>query len=142
MDPIAALAPDTTRYTDTAVSGETGYTYRVRAVNQGGASGWSNEASGTTGLGAPAGLQVRNSSPLFVFLAWQESNQGETGLELEVRRGDGDWLPLLTLPGNSTSYLDHTVSEGTMYTYRVRSIGPGGPSEWSNEVSVTPRRLQ
>ncbi len=50
---IARVDPDTTRYSDTEVEGESSYTYRVIAYNQYGNSGYSNEA-GTARPGSPA----------------------------------------------------------------------------------------
>jgi streptogramin lyase len=45
---IAVLGPSTSRYADTGLRPNTTYTYRARAINYGGASDWTNEASGTT----------------------------------------------------------------------------------------------
>jgi hypothetical protein len=45
---IATIAANAARFTDFGVSPRTRYAYRVRAVNESGASGWSNEASVTT----------------------------------------------------------------------------------------------
>jgi hypothetical protein len=46
---IAVLPPDTTSSTDTGLSPNTAYTYRVRAANDTFASAWSAEASASTG---------------------------------------------------------------------------------------------
>ncbi len=45
---IDTVGADTTSYTDTGLSAETQYSYRVRAVDAGGASAWSSQASQTT----------------------------------------------------------------------------------------------
>ena len=45
---VAALAPNTTRFTDTGLTPGTAYTYEVRAINNAGASPWSNQVTGTT----------------------------------------------------------------------------------------------
>jgi len=47
---IDTTGMDITVYTDTAISGGTTYYYQVRAYNAGGNSGYSNEASATTGM--------------------------------------------------------------------------------------------
>jgi subtilisin family serine protease len=52
---IAQLDPDTTSYADTDLEGEVSYTYRVRAYNRYGNSGYSNEA-GTAKSGGGIGL--------------------------------------------------------------------------------------
>ena len=45
---IALVAANVTRFSDFGVAPNTSYTYRVRAVNDGGSSDWSNEAGVTT----------------------------------------------------------------------------------------------
>jgi hypothetical protein len=45
---IATVAPDVTTFSDSGLTPDTTYTYRVRAVNGAGASDYSAEASGTT----------------------------------------------------------------------------------------------
>ena len=131
---IAVLTPNTTRYSDPGLAADTRYLYRLRAINNGGASAWSNEASGTTGLAAPTGLVVRNASPFLTYLEWSDPNQRETGFELYRRTGDGQWRLLAVLPAGNGAYLDFQVDAGATYTYRVRALGPQGPSGWSNEV--------
>jgi hypothetical protein len=48
---IARVEPDTTRYSDTDLAGESPYTYRVKAHNHYGNSGYSNEAAAQSGGG-------------------------------------------------------------------------------------------
>jgi len=45
---VAVLGPNVTTFSDTSVSASTTYTYRVRAINNGGASAWSDEMTVTT----------------------------------------------------------------------------------------------
>jgi probable HAF family extracellular repeat protein len=134
---IAVLAPNITRYADRGLSPETSYTYRVRAIGLGGASAWSNEAAGTTPLAPPTGLMVRNGAPYLVYLEWTDNSRTETGFELYRRQGDGAWRLLATLPANNPAYFDFILEAGATYTYRVRTLGPAGPSGWSNEVRWT-----
>jgi glycosidase len=49
---IATIAANTTSYSDSGLSANTTYYYRIKAVNSAGSSAWSNEANATTG--APA----------------------------------------------------------------------------------------
>jgi hypothetical protein len=134
---IAVLAPNITRYADSGLTPETSYTYRVRAIGLGGASAWSNEATGTTPLALPTGLMVRNGAPYLVYLEWTDNSGSETGFELYRREGHGGWRLLATLPANGAAYFDFALFPGTAHTYRVRAIGPMGPSAWSNEARWT-----
>jgi predicted phage tail protein len=134
---IAVLAPGSTWDTDASVATEALYTYRVRAVNQGGASAWSNEATGMPGLAAPTGLVLRNGAPTLAYLEWRDNSGRETGFELYRRQGEGEWRLLGTLPANQAAYFDFALEAGAAYTYRVRAVGSGGPSGWSNEARWT-----
>jgi hypothetical protein len=137
---IAVTAPNVIRYSDTSASPETQYTYRLRAVNQGGASPWTPEVTATTPMPAPGLLYVRNGAPEFAFLEWGDTTTSETGFELYRKMDDGSFVLLATLPANNTWYMDYTLQPGTVHTYRVRAIGPNGPSGWSNEARwATPR---
>jgi regulation of enolase protein 1 (concanavalin A-like superfamily) len=50
---VATTGPDVPRYADNTVAAGTTYYYRVRAVNAGGASGYTNVASATTATATP-----------------------------------------------------------------------------------------
>src|SRR5947208_14020769 len=66
---VAALAADTTRFSDTGLTPGTPYTYEVRAINDAGASAWSNQA--TVALvppAAPPNLAVSSCSAAAVPL--------------------------------------------------------------------------
>jgi len=57
---VATLAANSTTHTDSGLNGSTTYYYRVRAVNAGGESAYSNVASATTDAGsAPVTLDMR-----------------------------------------------------------------------------------
>jgi hypothetical protein len=134
---IAVLPPNSTHYADTAVAPETADAYRVRSIGQGGASAWSNEASGSAGLAAPTGLMVRNGAPTLVYLEWHDPSQTESGFELYRRQGAGEWQFHALLPANETTFLGFALVTGTVYHYRVRAVGGNGPSTWSNETRWT-----
>jgi hypothetical protein len=38
---------------------------------------------------------------------------------------------------NRPGYLDYMIQPNTTYVYRVRALGPDGPSAWSNELRWT-----
>jgi Fibronectin type III domain/FlgD Ig-like domain len=56
-NPSISLPANTTAYSDPTASPSTTYTYRVRAFNGGGNSGWSNEASATTPNSPPPSIE-------------------------------------------------------------------------------------
>jgi hypothetical protein len=88
-------------------------------------------------LAAPTGLIARNGARSLVYLEWSNHSSRETGFELQRRQGDGAWQLPATMPATQTRYFDFALVPGTSYLHRVRAVGKGGPSAWSNEVSWT-----
>ena len=94
---------------------------------------------------APANLQgvshpaTRSEPYNSINLTWQNTSPATRGYELERSlAGSGAWTRLaLTPPGTATNHTDTTVGVGITYEYRVRAVGIGGNSPWSNVVTVT-----
>lgn len=94
---------------------------------------------------APANLQgiVHNATRMEPFnsinLTWENTSTLTHSYELERRETGGTTWTLLTLtpPGTATNHTDTTVGVGIAYEYRVRAVGLGGSSPWSNVVTIT-----
>jgi hypothetical protein len=69
--------------------------------------------------------------------SWRDNSSDETTVEVWRRIGTGSDTRLAVLPPNATIHIDDSVGPGATYTYRVRVIGPGGASDWSNEATWT-----
>ncbi len=93
---------------------------------------------------APANLQgvthpgTRMEPYNAINLTWENTSVLTRGYELERSvSGAGSWTLLsLTPPGTGTNHTDTTVVAGVTYDYRVRAVGLGGASAWSNMVTV------
>jgi len=74
-----------------------------------------------------------------IDLGWTNTSSLTRSYELERRAvGAPDWtLLVLTPPGFATSHTDTTVGVGITYDYRVRAVGLGGNSPWSNHARIT-----
>ncbi len=74
-----------------------------------------------------------------INLTWENTSPLTQGYELERREtGTGYWIQLaLTPPGTATHHTDTAISLGVTYDYRVRAVGLGGPSPWSDMITVT-----
>ena len=120
-----------TTYTHRNLNPGTPHKYKVRAKNAGGAGNWSAEITKSTLPGSPDIPQNLNTIPLStsVTVTWNNV-PGATGYDIEV---DG----VLVNNGPSTSYIHNSLAPGTHHSYRVRSINPGGKSEWSSYVNTT-----
>jgi probable HAF family extracellular repeat protein len=90
---------------------------------------------------APTTLAATAVSPTQVNLSWTDPPAPrvpggvETSVEIQ-RKSTGDWAQIAQPSSSSSSYADSSLGGGTHFTYRVRAVGPGGPSAWSNEASV------
>ena len=132
-------------YTDDTVEPEKRYVYRVKAVNQHGASTWSDFVRADTPAApdpadlAPSGLEVSLVENR-VTLTWDapaSDAASVTGYEILRRRPNDGEAALTTLvadTGNAeTGYTDDTANEpGVRYTYRVKALRDGEQSKVSN----------
>jgi hypothetical protein len=71
-------------------------------------------------------------------LNWEDNADNETGFELERSVGSNANFELLTtLPPDSISFLDTTLSPLSNYYYRVRAVSANATSDYSNEVVLS-----
>ena len=134
---LTNVSANVTSYPNTSCSASTTYTYRVRAYNSGGSSGWTNEASDITFPAAPSSLTATAVSSTQIDLQWTDNSSDETGFRIERKVGAGSFEFLTNVSANATSHSDTSCSASTTYTYRVRAYSGGGDSAWSNEASDT-----
>ncbi|MGA2138961.1 MAG: fibronectin type III domain-containing protein [Verrucomicrobiia bacterium] len=141
---IATVGANVTTYSDTGLSINTKYWYRVRAYNTGGNSDYSNQASATTLPllpAAPSGLTATTVSSNQINLSWTDNANNEDGFMIE-RAPDsggspGTWAQIATVSANVTNYSDAGLTPLTTYWYRVRAHNAGGNSDYSDPASAT-----
>jgi uncharacterized protein YjdB/fibronectin type 3 domain-containing protein len=136
---IGTVGANVTSFSSTGLSANTTYCYRVRAFNDAGNSGFSNESCATT-LGppnAPSNLQASAASSSQINLTWNDNSNNETQFRIERRIGGGAYVFLMNKAAGSTSHSDAGLSANTTYTYRVRAENSFGNSAFSNEASAT-----
>lgn len=86
----------------------------------------------------PSDLKV-NTVSSGVSLQWTDRATGEDGYRLERRVGSGSYSTIATLPANSGSYNDSSLTDGLSYYYRIRAYNDIAESNLANEVvAITP----
>ncbi len=131
---------DSAAYSDELLNERTTYTYRVKARNSLGDSGYTNESTATPLLATPGNATAVAASPTLVNISWTDLSNFETGYRVERKTGTGGSFAVIAdLPASSNGLSDNTVSAGTFYSYRVQAVDIVTPtnSAYSNEASVT-----
>jgi tripartite motif-containing protein 71 len=139
---VTQVAGNTTSFSDTGLAANMTYTYRVRAVNSAGNSGYSNTASATTlpiAPAAPAGLVATAFSSTQINLNWTDASDNETGFIVERCQGDcgSGFAVIASVAADTTVFSDSGLIAETSYTYRVYAANAGGNSDYSNSASAT-----
>ena len=121
------------------------HTFAVRAVNDGGASGPSNQASETPAAAASPPLKPRNFSAVQtgageVRLEWERSADPLTIVRFEYTDNAGEnenWKEAVGSHSTTVSYTVSDLTVGTTYTFAVRAVNSAGEGVSSDPWSVT-----
>ncbi|HVR95942.1 MAG TPA: fibronectin type III domain-containing protein [Thermoanaerobaculia bacterium] len=139
---IRVLAANATGVRITGLTAGGSYTFRVRAANAAGFSGYSNTATVTTprptstAPAAPNTLTAQALSSTEVQLNWRDNSTNEASFRIE-RLVNGLWVEIASVGGNTTSALVSALQGGASYSFRVRAANSVGYSAYSNTVAVT-----
>ncbi len=131
----------TTTFLDTGLTPNRSYSYRLRAFNNTGVSGYSSPTTSQTPEILP--LQPFNltavsdpQSVSVIQLTWHDMSNNETGFKVERSLDSlANWVQI-SQPVMS-SYRDSGLVSGTKYYYRVRAYNSIGNSPFSNIASAT-----
>jgi len=140
---IATVGAGVQAYSNTGLTASTAYSYRVRAYNTGGDSGYSNTAIATTQAAqpptAPSGLAATVVSSSQINLQWADNSSNETGFKIERCEGSscGSFSQIATVGASVKTYSNTGLKAYTSYTYRVRAYNAGGDSGYSNTANAT-----
>ncbi|MGC2420679.1 MAG: malectin domain-containing carbohydrate-binding protein, partial [Candidatus Acidiferrales bacterium] len=140
----------TTTYSDTGLTASTTYYYLVEAVDSGGTSGPSNQASATTQAQtcaaaptAPSGLGATTISSSQINLSWTASTAG-TGCTITYSVFRSTTSGFTAGSGNqiasgltTTTYSNTGLAASTTYYYLVEGVDAAGSSAASNQASAT-----
>ncbi len=138
---VIASGVSGTSYAATSLNAGTTYYFTVKAVNAGGSSVASNQASAKTPAapapGAPAGLTATPSSSSQINLSWTAS--ATSGVTYSVYSGtsSGATTTLVASSVGGTSYAATGLTASTTYYFTVKAVSAaGGVSAASNQASA------
>lgn len=135
---IKSLSVNTISTTDGSLSPYIDYYYKVRAINESGASVYSNEISTSSIPGGPWNLQVEATGTSLVKLTWIDFASAEQGFQIERTDPSTNNFKVLAITGpNVTEYSDNSVAASSSYKYRVAFFTQTTLSGYSNEVSIS-----
>ena len=140
----------TTEYTHADLEPDTGYIYRVRALDGDVEGDWSNMAGTNTppepepegAPDAPENVSASASGQSRIEVSWSAPKGEVTGYEVEWSAdGSGSWTAADPVhSGTATGYSDTGLDAGTTRHYRVRAVNGAGSGEWSGPASATTER--
>jgi titin len=136
---IATLPKNATSFADGNLNPVTPYVYRVRAMNLGGNSGYTNEAAATTLVSpplAPGNLTGTTAGQTQINLAWADNSNNEDGFKIERKITGGEFAEIASMAANVKNYQDNGLSQDIEYVYRVRAFNAGGNSDYSGEITA------
>ena len=139
---IATTGLNVTSYSNTGLSASTSYSYRVRAYNGAGDSGYANPVTVTTPAApavptAPSTLKATAASRSQVNLDWLDRSSNEDGFRIERCQGSCvSFTEIATVGANVSTYINTGLSASTTYRYRVRAYNSAGSSSYSNVARV------
>ena len=110
------------------------YAYKVVAFNRGGTGPASNVVEAIP-LAPPSGLTA-TAGDRTITLAWQAS-PGAMAYAV-FRRTKTEHFARVGGPITTTTLVDASLTNGTLYSYRVRALTGNGGSDFSNDASTTP----
>ena len=135
---VANTTTNTNSYSNTGLSSNTLYYYRVSAINILGTGSSSSTSASITIPLPPTNIASTTVSTSQINLSWTAPSGIINGYKIE-RSTDG--VTFSTIVANTTTsattYSNSGLSSGTLYYYRVSALGSGGTSNSSSITSVT-----
>ncbi len=128
----------TTVFTDTSVTSNNGYRYKVVSYSASGLTGEAMSVPLTTPLVPPSAVAVTINGSSSVELRWRGNDANATGFRV-MRSTDGRTYSLLTTINDNTTatYTDSTITTGVSYLYQLRATTDSNASAWTTAIRAS-----
>lgn len=153
LDKVNTVGTNITTYTDTNLTRNTTYYYRIKSYSSTfGTRGWSPDTATVTTCDTapnrPQNLAITIATDTRVDLKWDSASANIAGFKVQRSSPDtSSWVTIGAASGD-TSFSDTTANPFTHYYYRVRAFSSNGAngactcdtlfySAWSNTADTT-----
>jgi large repetitive protein len=142
---IGTTAAGVNNFIDSGCNASTTYWYKVRAIGTTGESAFSAAVSATTQAlppapAAPTLLALNVGSSSVINLTWNDNSNNETVFEIyRSTNNNSNFRLITTVPGGigvQKVHIDAGLFANVRYYYKVRAVGIGGSSAYSNEANA------
>lgn len=137
---IHTTAAGVESYSNTGLTANTTYYYRIQALGTLVNSAYSNEGSAATlpAMVVPSDLVATAVSSTQINLEWSDNSTTETGFQIERSTTSGSGFSLIhTTAADVETYSDTGRTASTTYYYRIRAINLSGNTAYTAEASAT-----
>ncbi len=134
---IVTTSASASSLSDTLLTPNTTYYYKLRAINSVGGSEYTNVANAITpGIpAAPTNLSATTISTTQINLAWTDASSNETSFEIYKSTDGTNFSKITTTAANTTTYNVTSLTSGVLYYFKVKAVNTYGGSE-SNIASA------
>lgn len=136
---VHMTAANVQEWTDSGLTSERWYGYKVRAYNDLAESAYSNILNIFTSNppNAPSNLRAQTISTSQINLDWDDNSNNETGFKIEESSNGVDFSQIDTVGENVTHYERTGLSSDQRRWYQVRAYNVSGNSGYSNIADST-----
>lgn len=141
---VGTTGAGVTTLIDSGRNASTQYWYKVRAINAAGESAFTAAVSATTQAlpptpAAPTLLTLNVASASSIQIRWNDNSNNETAFEIYRSTNNNSNFRLISTVnggiGVQKVFTDVGLFANVRYYYKVRAVGVGGPSAYTNEVN-------
>ncbi|MBI4244901.1 MAG: hypothetical protein HY606_12500 [Planctomycetes bacterium] len=87
-------------------------------------------------IATPANLAAASLSDSQIQLTWNDSSDIEFGYKIERSSDGSSYTEIATVPQNTTYFTDSSLTESTIYYYRIKADG-AADTDYSDTISAT-----
>ena len=136
LSSYTTVGSNTTSYSDTNISKDTTYYYRVEAYNSDGTSGKTSEVSQLTAPADPTNITQTVNGNEDIAISWTNNSSTVDNFRLQVSEDGGSYSTIATPSSGTTSYNYTATSSTNEHQFRVRAENSTTSSNYNTSSTV------